>query len=313
MLFDDLFSSAKGPGVIGTIMALIVLLGFGLLFMLASDQGFKGGEKSLASIIRETEKEIEGTRSRIQSGEDLLQQIPRLEELVSAFNRATARNESLAAGVSSRNANIQALKEKRDNKLTEWEDYRNQYRANIRTTAVGTSIPELKTTEGKIYLAVVISKVTAIGIHIRHKDGLSNLNFKVLPQEIQDYYQYDEKQMLSETKRLAEVTQSLNKAAATVHAANEVANAEQKDNDKKADREKIIVKIAMMEAQVSSLTGQISQLEGDIVSAQSAASAARAAGRIHLSNAGILRGQLNQKRADLLRVQQGIARLNASL
>lgn len=313
MLFDDLFSSAKGPGVIGTIMALIVLLGFGLLFMLSFDEGFQGGEKSHASIVRETEKEIEGTRSRIQSGEASLQQIPHLEETVSAVNRASARNKSLAAKVSSINVNIQALKENRDDLLTDWEDYKNQYRAHIRTAAVGTSIPKLETTEGKIYLDVVISKVTAIGIHIRHKDGLSHLSFQALPQDIQDYYQYDENQMLSETKRLAEVTHSLNKAAAAAHAANEVAYAEQKENNKKAAREKIIVKIAMMEAQANSFTGQISQLEHDIASAQSAASAARSAGRMHLSNAGSLRGQLNQKRADLLRVQREIVRLNASL
>ena len=44
-------SSARGPGVIGMIMALIVLLGFGVLFMFAFDEDLQGGGQTIEALV----------------------------------------------------------------------------------------------------------------------------------------------------------------------------------------------------------------------------------------------------------------------
>lgn len=46
MSFSDMMSSGRGPGVIGMILALIVLLGFGVLFMFASRKADRAGNRS---------------------------------------------------------------------------------------------------------------------------------------------------------------------------------------------------------------------------------------------------------------------------
>jgi hypothetical protein len=45
MSFSDLMQSGRGPGVIGMLLALVVLVGFGLLFMFAFDEGLPNKPK----------------------------------------------------------------------------------------------------------------------------------------------------------------------------------------------------------------------------------------------------------------------------
>jgi chromosome segregation ATPase len=313
MAFIDLFSSAKGPGVIGMIMALIVLLGFGLLFMLVFEEGGQGGGKSLSAIVRDNAREIDSQKSRLEIGEATLARMPRLKKTEDDLVTAKLRNTTLSTGISTMTADAEALETDLAALKQEWEGYKNQYRAHIRAEAVGTKMPELRTADGRVYRGVVISKVTAIGIDIRHDEGLGRVNFEQLPEEIRDLYQYDENQMIAAATKEAETRAGLARAVAKAEEAAKDADEEQKALDTEETKRNLVAQIASKEAQASAIEEQIQQLESDISSAESAASAARAAGRRHLNKSGPLRQTLNRKRGELVQIRTEIARIRSSL
>jgi hypothetical protein len=313
MAFNDLFSSAKGPGVIGLIMALIVLLGFGGLSILALEDGAQGGGKSLAAIVRDYEREILEHRSRIEIGDVTLARVPRLKDVSDNLAAAKERNNVLSVGISSMGANADELGKGVATLREEWEDYKNRYRAQVREAAVGTRMPELRTADGKVFKDVEISKVTAIGVDIRHQDGLGRVGFEQLPPELQDLYQFDKAQMLAEASREEEARAGLAQAVAKAQEAAGVVAEGERAKEAEEMRRKLLADIAAKEAQASSIEAQMRQLESDIISAESAASAARASGRMHLNKAGSLRQALNGKRSNLAQLRADIARMRANL
>lgn len=313
MAFNDLFTSAKGPGVIGLIMALIVLLGFGGLSILALEDGGQGGGKSLAAIVRDNEREIQASRSRIEIGDVTLARVPRLKEVSENLAAAKERNNVLSTGISSMVANAGGLEKGVAALKEEWEDYKNRYRAQVREAAVGTKMPELRTADGKVFKEVEISKVTAIGVDIRHQDGLGRVGFELLPPELQDLYQFDKAQMIAEASREEETRAGLAKAVAKAQEAAGVVAEGEKAKEAAEMRQKLLADIATKEAQASSIESQMRQLESDIISAESAASAARSSGRMHLNKAGSLRQTLNGKRSNLAQLRADIARMRANL
>ena len=311
MAFIDLFSSAKGPGVIGSLMGLAVLACFGVLATLALDEKYQNGGKSLEFIIRQNDAEILVVKKQIESYQADLTVVPRLKQISESLTLATGRNTLFTTEVSALTSSVSELEAGVETISNEWEDYKNLYRTHVRTKAVGTTLPELKTVQGKVYQEVEIRLVTAIGIDIRHKDGLGRIKFEDLPKEMRDYYQYDEKQMLVAAHREAQERDRHNKA---IQAVNQVAEATTNENNakgKEEQRQKAMARIATMEAQATSIEGQIRQLESDISSADSAAASARSSGRMHLNKAGSIRGELSLKRGELARVRAEIARLRA--
>ncbi|QTN31351.1 hypothetical protein HZ994_03065 [Akkermansiaceae bacterium] len=313
MAFNDLFTSARGPGVIGMIMALIVLLGFGLLFMFAFEEGSQGGGRSLASVIRENTSVIANLKSDIASGASKMDQAPRLKEISSKLSSSVSLNKSLSLQISEKKNEIAGLKENLAVLEREWEDYRNTYRSFVREKAGGTSMPELKTSDGTVYVDVDIRSVSAIGMDIRHRDGFKRIGFEELPADLQDYYQFDKDQMHAEAEREAKVRLKHDKAVAAAGRVADERKAEEMAKKAQENREKTLLAIAAKESQAKAIEDEISQIERDIVAAEAAASAARAAGKMHLNKSGSLRGTLNSKRNALSQLRAEILRLQSSI
>lgn len=306
-------ASGKGPGVIGMLLALLVIVGFGSLYMLAFENGTGGAEKSLAAIIRDNGKEITSLSARTADGEKTLESIPTLKKVSSDLDETVAVNKSTAVRISERKAEISALEDTLEALTATFEDYKNQYRAHVRNGAEGTKMEELKTRSGDVFLEVDVRKVTAVGIEFRHRDGHKRVGFEELSDELQDYYQYDKDQMLAEVEREDEVRKKHDSAVASANEAADAMAADQKIKDKEEARQKMIQDIAAKEALLRTMEGEIRQLESDIVSAENAAAAARAAGRMHLSKAGNIRSALTRKRNEYANLKADIARLHASI
>ena len=313
MPFNDLFSSAKGPGVIGMIMALIVLIGFGLLFMFALDEGSQGGGKSLASLIRDNTASIEHLKSSVENGNAKIASAPQLKEISSKLHESNSLNKSLIARISAAKERIKVVESEMAMAGEEWEDYKNEYRAHVRSKAEGTTLPELRVSDGTVYVDVDIRKVSAIGMNIRHRDGFKRIGFEELPLELQDHYQFDKDQMIAQAQREADQRHKLSK---DIDAANKVAEermADYKAKQAEKEKQKTILEIATMESKAKGLEGEIQQLEQDIVRAEAAAAAARAAGKMHLNKSGSLRGTLSSKRNSLTRLKADILRMRSSI
>ncbi len=309
----DLFTSARGPGVIGLLLALVVLLGFGALAMLALDEGNSGGGNSLASQIRDAERIIASETASIEEGEKVLATIPGLKKISMDLLEAKAKNDFLSARISSRNEEIEELKTAAELLNGEFADYKNQYRAFVRNNAAGTKLDEINTLSGDVFKNVEVRKVTAVGIEIRHRDGHKRIGFEDLPEDMQDYYQFDKQQMLAEVQREAKVRRKHNAAVAVSDKAMEEKAAEQRIKGKEEARQKTLLEITAKEARLQTIQQEIGRLQSDLASSESAAASARAAGRMHLSKSNGIRGNINRKSSEYSRVQAEIASLRASL
>lgn len=314
MSFADLMSSSRGPGLIGMLFALFVIIGFGALYLLVFDESsMGGGGKSFASIVRDMDRDIEAKKIHLVSLEKKLASIPQLKETSAHLASTVSVNQSLAPQIANFEARISEIHSQNERFLIEVEDYKNEYRAAVRAGASGSKLETLKSADGRVYSDVEIRKVTAIGIEIRHKDGFKRINFAELPLEMQDYYQFDKNQMAAEREREALIRKKHNQAVAAAHEAADEAAGERRVQERELARQKRAREIAVKSAKLTSLQSEISQLQRDISAANSAADSARSSGRMHLNKAGPLRNRLSSKQRAYSRLQGEIKSLQAGL
>ena len=254
-------SSERGPGVIGMMMGLFVLLGFGVLFLFAFDEGSQGGDHSIESVIRHQTKEIDGFQGNIELGKQKLDQAPariaQARELTRLKRGGQEAIVNLTKGIEKRRAAI-ALQE------TAFGDYKDEYRAYVRGKAKGQIIGKLETLNKVVYNDVVIREVNPVGIQIRHADGHKRIPFEDLPETMKDHFQFDPKQ---KEQALAEESASLNELEAAVVVTNSIAdqaNAERRSAVAELVREKTIRAISSKESRIQALKGEIDSLNNSI-------------------------------------------------
>ena len=313
MSFSDMMSSGRGPGVIGMLMALVVLIGFGLLFMFAFDEGFQGGAQSIESVIASQAKEIEGCQNRIASGEKTLATAPALIATAKEVSRFKRESQSLKeriavlkTGIETANADIAGINKN-------FEEYKDQYRAYVRSKAKGETMPVLETKTGIIYKNVNIREVTPVGIQIRHDEGQKRIPFEELPDSLVDYYQFDPNQKAA---ALADenATRDVHEAQATAAGIlADQAMAEQRAKDAAEKREKTLREVATKEAQIDGLKGDIRGLQSDLDRAAAEAIAAKAAGRMHLNKSGSIGANISSKQNRISALRSEIDRMKSSI
>ena len=191
MGFTELMSSGRGPGVIGTLIALVVLGGFGVLSIFVFDEGLQGGEKKIEAVIRDQALLIESNRS---AAEDYRKRIAKLDDLKSVGKQADemkSKVENLAA----KSAGLTAAKEEAAAAVAaataDWEKYKDEYRASEWAAAVGEDLGELKSLSGRVYSQVKIRKVDHTGMQITDATGPKAISSDELPLELQDRFQFD--------------------------------------------------------------------------------------------------------------------------
>ena len=312
MSFSDMMSSGRGPGVIGMVMALIVLLGFGLLFMYASDESERGGQ-SIESLISHQAKEIDGHQATIIFQQKKLDQAPSLLANSKDLTRLkreiqSLKNDSLnlAKSVESRKADI-ALK------TQAFADYKDEYRACVRGKAKGETIAKLEALTGVIYTDVTIREVTPIGIQIRHADGHKRIPFEDLPEAMKDRFQFDPKQK-DQAMAAESATRNVHEAAVAV--ADDLADQKmdaQRAQDAEAAKAKFRQDVTAKEALIASLQEDVKGLQADLDRAASDAASARAAGRMHVSKSGSISSNIRSKQGRVANLQAEVAQMRARL
>ncbi len=313
MSFTELMSSGRGPGVIGLMIALLVLLGFSLLSTLAFDESFQGGDQTIESVIAGQANEIKGYQSRIAEGMNQLAKAPvRIAESkeLSALKR---QQQAASDRIVALNLSIEVGNKEVASQIEGFESYKDRYRAHVRGRARGETMPLLETQSGAVYKNVNIREVTRVGIQIRHDDGHKRIPFEELPEAMIDYYQFDPNQK-SEALVLENATRQEHEAAVEeANAAFAQTAAKQREKAREEEREKMRATIVKKESQIAVIEGQIQRLEGDMARARSEAAAARAAGRMHLSQSSHFAGNIRSKRNRIATLQTEINRLLASL
>jgi len=203
MSFSDLMSSSRGPGVIGLLMATVVLLGFGCLFMFAYEPNAQGEGRNIQAIIRDQASEINTLSGQLNDREKLLENesVRRVESQSFMLTKASMeKNTELIAHARQKVADLNGVI---STNSQEFEDYKNAYRQMARSAAKGEALSELKTLDGMTYKNVILKEVTPVGIQISHEDGIKRISFDLLPGALQERFQYDPNQKEEALKKEA--------------------------------------------------------------------------------------------------------------
>lgn len=313
MSFSDMMSSARGPGVIGMLMALVVLIGFGTLFMFAFDEGFQGGEMTIEAEIAAQTKEINGMQAAVIEKTAILQQSPARIEAAKELRLVKVEGKTLEQNAARLKADIESETVAITELEKTWAAYKDEYRAFVRGKATGENLDLLEVRDGTVYKEVNIREVTAIGIQIRHANGFKRLPFEELTDAMQDYYQYDVVQR-DEALAAEQAARLVHESAAGVAMDQEAQKLAKQRAEEETDRkEKVQRDIVRKQAQITDAQADIRELEQEIVRADAAAAAARAAGRMHLSKSNNIRGKIRSKKEFISTLKADIQRLQSQI
>lgn len=192
MGFTDLLTSSRGPGVIGTLLALLVLVGFGTLYMFVFDEGLQGGKKTIEAVVRDQALDIEAHKVQIANTEKRIEESARFkiqakeaDDLKTRAEISAARIAELVSAKAAAESAIIAANEA-------WENYKDEYRASEWAAAKGEKLEDIKTATGETYTNVVISEVDHTGMRISHSAGSKTIAPKDLPADIHDRFQFTE-------------------------------------------------------------------------------------------------------------------------
>jgi len=282
-MINDLLTSSKGPGFIGLILALIVLMGFGSLafFVLEDDSGGKGvngqikdkerhlgklkfaEEKWVVTIKDYTDKQkIAVERSKIE------RQVKRKQALVETGKIKLA---GVEAKVAQAHKNI--------------EDYKDRYRIYERGRAVGEKIDHLEIKNGKKYEQVVIRRVFNEGMDIRHKNGGTLIEYQFLPDDFLDRFQFSAKDKEAVNRLKGRQQQEAVRVGISAAKSTKVRDFRNKINTSKYELSRTIRAIANAEVSIKSKNAAAERADRKASEHRSKAASARAAGRYSMQGA----------------------------
>jgi len=312
MSFSDMMESGRGPGVIGMLLAMVVLSGFVLLYFFVFDEGMQGAPRTIEAIIRQQSTEINNLNDQRQHHQEGLALLPKLETTQKELSSMVRENRIREGQVKGLKESLASATAELEETGKRFEAYKDEYRSFVRDKAKGTEIPRLETAQG-IYENVMIREITAIGAQIRYDGGLKRIPYEELPLDMQDYYQFDAKQKadamageLSERDRHeSEVAKAGGAASATM--------AEKKEQSIQEERDRLRKSMVMLEAKAVGLQAEIEALTEDRSRASAAAASARAMGRSVLDKTGEIDRNIASKRSRLAAMRSEISKLKSSL
>ena len=191
MGFSDLLSSSRGPGIIGTLLALLVLVGFGSLYMFVFEDVGRPNKLTIGAEIRNLEMEVDSTKIQIQNAKDRIEESEAAKARAKEGNELTTRNEVLAKQVDELTTARNAASEAVTQATADWEKYKDDYRASEWADAVGDKMPDIKTAGGEIFTNVEIKSVDHTGVRISHSGGAKTIKPEDLPTDLYDRFQFD--------------------------------------------------------------------------------------------------------------------------
>jgi hypothetical protein len=183
----DLLTSSRGPGVIGTVLALIVLLGFGsLMLMVTVDTEVQGP----GAQIKAKQHKITALKGKKERWKDAVVEYKTNRSQVSELEGLNSKIKRRKAAVEQGKSEVDGLHAKTAELVQKFEGYKKKYRISERSNAIGEELGTLTTKSGKVYERVKIKEVSALELRFSHKNGSTGVSFNELPDELQDRFQF---------------------------------------------------------------------------------------------------------------------------
>ena len=193
MGFSDLLSSSRGPGIIGTLIALLVLGGFGALFMVFDKDMEKAGGKKIEAVVRDLGLELDGKKTQKESFEKLVAQSEPLKGQPEQIRELTESTQANATQIEELKAKIEEGEAAFEAAEKDWEDYKIAYRKQVWAEAKGQEFPEIKGAKsGTVYPQGKILSVSHTGISTMNSTGNKMIPREDVPADLQDRYQLTE-------------------------------------------------------------------------------------------------------------------------
>jgi hypothetical protein len=307
-------STGRGPGFIGMLMALVVLAGFGLLYVFVLDAEASQGA-SVETIIKNQEYDIEAYKAQIADYSVVTDTIPIIEEISSKLETLKKSAPEREAKVATLRENLSGLEKSFKDTAAAFTSYKEQYRSMVRNKAVGEQLEQLALKSGNVYKKVEIREVSSVGIQIRHEDGQKRVPFEELPEEMQERFQFDS---VEKDKQLAQELENLKRHEGLVDPAPESAPgkdvAESKGTEEgDAARKKQIKKaINDMEIRIARARTEYSVLHSDASMADADAADGRRNSRTVANRSAGIRAKMQAKQSEISALMRQLAALKSA-
>jgi len=303
MSFTEMMESGRGPGVIGMLLALFVLIGFGILFMFAFDEGLQGGGQPIESFISNQAKEIEEINRLIAHGGNQLNRTAARDSRAKELREMKRENQFREGRIASLRAGIAAANESIADKMMEFETYKDEYRVIVRRNAKGEKMSRLETRKGDVYENITIRDVTPIGIQIMHDGGHKRIAFEDLPTVLKDRFQFDPKQKTEAIAREDAQWREHDTAVSVSRDAESQQLAERKEIEARARRDALIRNITIRQSRIDTLGEEIEALEVALINENLK----------RISRAPQIRGEISVKRSQLRALRSEVSRMQSEL
>lgn len=258
------------------ILATVVLLGFGVLFVLVFDSRLLGGGPTVESVVSDQAREIDTLRERIDDQRKPLGNLPRLKEAATQLGETRRRVQSQTVELDGQRKQIEAAQAVVKDLQTQFEAHKDRYRAKVRNEAKGGTLARLETRDGQVYEDVRIREVTAIGMQILHAAGQKRIPYEELPADLQERFQFDPQQKAAALARESDERAAHDSFVDAAQEAQERAEETQRSSEAEARRAKRLQTIAAGEARLRSLNQQINTMEAVTIPAESRKTISRA-------------------------------------
>lgn len=326
MSFGDLITSSRGPGVIGLLLAMLVLVGFGALSLMAIDNHPDQKREPISIRIATLRGETLQLRESLKEAEAALDELRRKAEALDQIRRKSL---SLRAQAEATRKELDSAKSGLSTLDAEFGQYRKKYRELVRGKAKGMTLGRVEAADGVVYEDVVVREADQIGLNVRHRDGIRRIPYEDLPENLQDYFGYDPEE--SYVAQQEELRQQLayDQQIREAEANDDKELTRTKEKNRAEYLKKVQRALSVKKAQAKDLERQCRELEDQIRSEEAKAESIRNSsstvrvyhptggsstyrygrpGRIGgISRAPILRQELQLKQSQLTRLNQQIA------
>lgn len=196
MSFSQRIQGNRGHKLVGPLLATVALLVLTLFYLIAFGEYRPWMIMKLRKEITANQGEIAILRTKIAQSQQKREQ--RIGQLAVADEHAQLTKELArrTAELADQTRLAGKLREDLQQNAARFQAHRDQYRRAVRRAAKGLQMDRLETKTGRSYENVVITEVSAVGMQIRHPNGLTRIPYEELPDELQRKYQFspDEKQ-----------------------------------------------------------------------------------------------------------------------
>jgi cell division protein FtsB len=190
-----LFGDDEHSGIFSSLVGLTVLVMAGVALSLVVDRKFKFSSQTneIRQEIDYDAAEIEGLESRKGERDRQLSESSHKLQTTSLAHQGNVRE---LAALTQRNAKLERSRSDLSRQIGELEsgfsNYRSEYRRKSWERAIGERLGDLVLSDGRRYLQATISRVTDVGLEIRHEDGIARIQAPDLAPELQNRFQWND-------------------------------------------------------------------------------------------------------------------------